>query len=445
MNDLVRFRPRQTWIEPILATILVGGLIRALIYLLINGYLPQPYFYDTADSWMDWFNTADWARDIGVYDSWKTVYAPLTFVILRNVGLGYCYTGGGLESAYYARACDWPSVVIIHAIYVADIVLVAVCFMRIDRKTALPRALAVSLGLPLTAGLERANLLILAFTFVILAFAPILQTARMRWLALGAAINLKIYIVAMLFPQLLRSRWRWFEGALIATIAIYLISYGILGRGSPSEIYGNIVDFQNQVQPNQFLDIFYPATFAPLITLLENQSFPVTALIGSRNVDLLLMILPWTLRVTQAFILIAVAAAWFRPHLMPMHRLTNFGVSFALITVESGGYTHLFPIFFTFFERWRGVGPKCAIVAAYILSLQFDYILDRTPPLIHDTFFYNSTAFVVYYIMLGSFIRPLIFYLIPFALACTTLVTVWQDIGRNGLIGKTRRAYAVAM
>ncbi len=442
MNYWNRLIPNQRWIEPILAIVLVGGLARAIILVFLNGYLPQPYFYDPADSWMDWFNTADWARDLGVYDSWKTVYAPLTFIILRNAGLSYCYEGGGLDSAYYARACDWPGVLAIHGIYLADIILVSIAYLRTDRSTALPRAIAIGMGLPLTAALERANLLILAFAFVILAFGPILKTARMRWLALGAAINLKIYVVAMLFPQLLKRRWRWFEGGLIATIAIYLLSYGILGRGSPIEIYTNIVEFQSQAQPNQFLDIFYPATFAPLITLLENQSFPVTALIGSRNVELLLMILPWLLRLAQVTILLAVAAAWFRPQLIPMYRLTNFGVSFALITVESGGYTHLFPIFFTLFEKWRGIGPRIAIISCYVLSLQFDYILDRTPPLIHDTFFYNSTTFIVYYIMLGSFVRPLLFYLIPVALACTTLSTVWQDIRSNGWTWQRRRLLA---
>ncbi len=438
MNVLYRLRPRQGWIEPVLAIILVGGLIRALIYLYLNGYLPQPYFYDTADSWMDWFNTADWARDIGVYDSWSTVYAPLTFVILRIFGFSGCYEGGGFDPAYYARSCDWPGVVLIHAIYIADIVLVAIAYTRTDRSTALARSIAIAFGLPLTAALERGNLLILAFAFVVLAFGPILKSARMRWIALAIAINLKIYVIAALFPQLLRRRWRWFEGAVIAIIPVYLISYGLLGRGSPAEIFNNIVTFETLVQPNQFLDIFYPATYTPLITLLANQTFPVTALIGSKNVDLLQTILPLLQHAVQITILVGAAAAWLRPELIPMYRLTNLGISFALITAESGGYTHLFPIFFTFFEKWRGIGPKIAIVSCYLLSLQFDYILDRTPPLIHDTFFSNSTQFIVYYIMLGSFVRPLVFYLIPFALACSTLYTVSHDIRINGWVWARR-------
>ncbi|OYY76196.1 MAG: hypothetical protein B7Y43_15975 [Sphingomonas sp. 28-62-20] len=415
-----------------MAIIVLGGLIRAISHIYYNGYLPQPYFYDPADTWMDWFNTADWARDAGVYDSWRTVYAPLSLVFLRTFGMSRCYEGGGLDSAYYARACDWPGVVMLHAIYALDIFLVARAYFKTDRSTALPRAIAIAMGLPLTAALERGNLIILCFTCVILAFGPIFKSARLRWLALGMAMNLKIYMIALLFPQLLRRRWRWFEGAAISAVFVYVVSYALLGRGSPLEIYTNIVAFQNQTSPNQFLDVFYQATFAPLIQLLNNQSFPVTSLIGSQNVETLLIVLPWLLRLTQLAIFCAVVGIWLRPEVMSMYRITNLGISFALITVESGGYTHLFPIFFTFFEKWKGFWPKVAIICCYALSFQFDYILDRTPPLVHDSFFNNSTIFVTYYIMLGSFIRPLFFYMIPFALSCATIIAVYRDIAAKG-------------
>ncbi len=433
-----KFSFSDRWLEPILAIIVVGGLIRAIAHVYYFGYLPQPYFYDPADTWMDWFNTADWARDRGVYDSWRTVYAPFSFVFLRIFGDSRCYEGGGLDSAYYARACDWPGVVLLHSIYVLDIVLVALAYVKTDRGTALPRAIAVGMGLPLTAGLERGNLIILTFTCVILAFGPILKSARYRWIAIGVAMNLKIYMVAALFPQLLRRRWRWFEGGAAAAGIVFLVSYGLLGRGNPIEIYNNIVAFQGQTQPNQFLDVFYQATFAPLIQLLQNQSFPVTSLIGSQNVDTLLFWLPILLRITQGAILIAVIAIWLRPEVIPMYRITNLGISFALVTVESGGYTHLFPIFFTLFERWRGFWQKVAIICCYVLSFQFDYILDRTPPLVHDSFFNNSTIFVTYYIMLGSFVRPLFFYMIPFALSCATIIAVYRDIVAKGSQSRKR-------
>lgn len=434
-----RFLPNEHWIEPILALILVGGMIRTIIFLMGNGYLPQPYFYDPADTWMDWFNTGDWARDRGVYDSWGSVYAPLTLVFLRIFGLSQCYLGGGQDTSYYARACDWLGVFWLHAFYVIAIVVVAVTYLKTNRRTALPRAMALMIGLPMTSGLERGNIILIAFLCVALAFGPLFKSARMRWLALGLAINFKLYIIAALFPQLLRRRWRWFEGASIATIAVYLLTYGILGRGAPGEIIQNIIGFRDVVQANQFLDVLYAATYAPFYTLLNNQSFPITSLIGSKNVDILLMIIPVMLRTTQIAIIFASIAAWVRPEVVPMYRLTNLGLCLALITAESGGYSLIFVIFFTFFEEWKGFGRKIAIVSCYLVCIQFDFIIDRAPPVVRETYFFNSATIVNYYIMLGSFVRPAIFYLIPFALSIVTLGEVWRDVRAQGW--KTRWRY----
>ena len=432
MTGWRRFLPGEHWIEPALALILVGGMVRTIVFLIGNGYLPQPYFYDPADTWMDWFNTADWARDRGFYDSWGSVYAPLTAVFLRIFGLSQCYMGGGQDTSYYARECDWLGIFWLHAFYVAAIIIVAVGYFRVDRKTALPRSVALMIGLPMTSGLERGNIIVVTFLCVALAFGPLVKSARLRWLALGLAINFKLYIVAALFPQLLRRRWRWFEGAAVATIAVYLVTYGILGRGSPSELLANIAGFTDVIQANQFLDVLYAATYGPFLTLLNNQGFPIITLIGSNNVDILLIVIPAMLRVAQASIVLAAIAAWLRPEVVPMYRLTNLGLSLALITVESGGYSQLFAIFFTFFERWRGFGAKWAIVGCYLLCIQFDFIIDRAPPVVRETFFGNSATIINYYIMLGSFIRPAIFYSIPFALSLATIRAVWVDIRAQG-------------
>lgn len=432
MSGWRRFVTSDRWVEPLLAVVLVGGMIRTMWFLAGNGYLPQPYFYDPADTWMDWFNTADWARDRGFYDSWGSVYAPLTPVFLRLFGLSQCYLGGGQDTSHYARACDWLGVFWLHAFYVITIVAVAVSFYRIDRATALPRSVALMIGLPMTSGLERGNIILVAFLCVVLAYGPILKSARGRWLAIGLAINFKIYIAAALFPQLLRRRWRWFEGASIAAIGIYLMTFGILGRGAPGEIINNVLGFTDVIQASQFLDVLYAATYGPFLTLLNNQSFPITSLIGSKNVDLLLIVIPVLLRCVQISVVVAALAAWLRPEAVPMFRLTNLGLSLALITIESGGYSHIFVIFLTFFERWTGAGRKWAIIACYLLCIQFDFIIDRAPPVVRETFFANSATIVNYYIMLGSFIRPAIFYSIPFALSLVTIRAVWMDIRAQG-------------
>jgi hypothetical protein len=404
----------------------------------VNGYLPQPYFYDPYDLWMDWFNTGDWARDPGAYDSWGTVYAPLTFVFMKAFGFPQCYSGAGNFSAFPARTCDWLGIVTLHGFYLLNCLLVAWTYMKSDRKTALPRAFALMAGFPMTSALERGNVIVVTFACVVLAFGPLLRSARWKWIAAGLAINFKVYAVAALFPQLLRRRWRWFEGALIAAVAIYVISYGLYGQGSPAQIYKNVVGYQNVTKPSEFLNIMHAGTYGPLHNLLTHEYFPIRTLIGSKWVELGVVVLPLFQRFVQFTVVLAAAAAWLRPEAVPMYRLTNLGLSLGLITVESGAYTYMYMIFFTFLERWKGFWVKLAIVLSYLLSIQFDLALDHAPPVVRDTFFDQSTKIVRYYITLGPFVRPGLSYLIPFALACATLGAVWADIRRQGWKGRWR-------
>jgi len=144
------------------------------------------------------------------------------------------------------------------------------------------------------------------------------------------------------------------------------------------------------------------------------------------------VLLPLLLRLTQLSIVIAAIAAWLRPEAVPLNRLINLGLCMAFVSVESGGYSHLFPVYFVFLERSRGPLTWTAILLAYVLCLPFDFIIDRAPPLVHETFFNNSQVFITYYIMLGSFIRPLLFYAIAVLISLATVVAVYRDFATNG-------------
>lgn len=427
-----RLTPINRWLEPLLALVILVGLIRAMVHIYTHGYLPQPFFYEPADVWMDWFNTADWARDNGMYDSWGTIYPPLTFVLLKLVGLPYCYMGGGgAGTAYYARACDWVGIGLLHGIFVMNAVLIAITFYKIDKRTALPRAFALSAGLPMASGLERGNLILLAFTGLLLAFGPLLRSARWRWFAVACAVNFKPYLIATIFPQLLRRRWRWFEGAAVAVVIVYIVTYCLLGHGTPREIVTNITSYTDG-QSNALLDLWYAYTYSSTISLLQGDGLPVASLIGSRNVELLLVLLPGLTRLVQLSIVLAAVSAWLRPESVPMFRLTNLGMCLALVTSEAGGYSAALPILFVFMERWRGFGRKWAIIACYLICIPMDIKLDQLPPIIRDTYYTNETQIVTYYIMLGPFVRPLLNMSIPFALACVTIRQVWIDIRAQG-------------
>lgn len=418
------------WIEWLFGIIVAGGMVYTMIFLYLNDYLPQPYFYDPNDTWMDWFNTASWGRDAGVYDSWASVYPPLTFLILRISGLPYCYNG---ENAIAIRDCDWLGVLTLHAMYAFCVLLIAIVYFRNDRQTSLPRAVALAVGLPLTHALERGNIVTFAFACLILAHGPLVKSARLRWIFVGLAINLKIYLFASVAPYLLRRKWRWFEGATIATLVIYIVSYAIYGRGTPIEVFNNILTLKDAVvSASALLDVWLAATYGPLLGLLNNPDVPINEMLGSDRVELMIAIGTWSLRIVQVTVLASLVCIWFRPEAVGKNRPIGLCLGLALVSVESTGYTQMFVMYFAFLEPWKGWGAKWAIVATYILSIQFDIHIDEVVTAVRDTFFGHSSKIVTYYLTLGPFLRPAFFYSIPFALACATIRTVWIDIREQG-------------
>ncbi|KQS03396.1 hypothetical protein ASG11_03250 [Sphingomonas sp. Leaf357] len=404
-------------------------LVRALWWLYAYGQLPQPFFYEPSDSFMDWFNTAYWAHDKGAYDSWRTIYPPLSFVVIRLLGKAGCYVGAeGLP----ARDCDWVGLVALHAIFVLNIVLIAMSYLKIDRRTALPRSFALATGMPMMFALERGNILLLCFTAMLLAYGPLLRSTRLRWMFAGAAVNFKVYLIAAIAAQALKRRWLWVEGALLSTVIIYLLSYGILGAGTPREIVTNITDYSSGFIASQVLDIWYSVTYQPLISLLQGETFPTTAVIGSRTVEIGLVVVPLLTLFGQVSVIVGVIATWLRPEVVPAYRVAFFGTVLALISSEAGGYTETMVILFVFMEPWRGIGRPLAILCCYILCLPGDIAIGYIPPIIRDSFLVGHSVEVQFSIGLGMFLRPGLMILIAIFLSATTVRDVWVDIRAQG-------------
>jgi hypothetical protein len=121
-----------------------------------------------------------------------------------------------------------------------------------------------------------------------------------------------------------------------------------------------------------------------------------------------------------------------------MFRLTNLGILFALISIESNGYSQSIAILFIFMERWRGFGLKCAIIVAYILSIPADYAFEYIGFAVRESYISGELVTFQYATTIGPFLRPLLIMLLPFALSCVTIREVWLDISRQGWKGRAR-------
>lgn len=418
------------------AAAIIASVIYTVVFLFQNNYLPFTFFYEPYDIYADWFNTAYWAFDKGTYDAWQTLYPPLSFVFLRGLSIPSCYPrvrpyGIDLSFGLAARDCDWLGLTSIWVIFLIAAILTYLCFRKIDKSTAIPRTIVVAFGWPMLNGVERGNLVTIAFVFFVLATGPLLKRAWQRWLCLALAINFKVYLLGAMVAPLLRRRWRWTEGVVISVVIVYLISFAILGRGSPAEIYANLQSW-NDLGGGTPLDLWSMTTYEPLLKLARSDEFPLILIIGSRNLDLVVALIPVLLNMARGMILLAAFATWLRPEVVPHHRIFNFAVMMALITTEAGGYTSIYFMFLTLLEPWRGAGRKIAIVICYILAIAADIPIDEVAPVVRDTYVGGSTTIITFYVKLMPFIRPLLIQILAVAIACVTIRDVWMDIRKDG-------------
>jgi hypothetical protein len=427
VNGRFRLTPINRWLEPLLCVAITAAIIFDLAYLYLYGYLPQPFFYVPEDTFMDWFNTAYWSHHPGAYDAWGTIYPPLSFDILRFLTDSRCYVTQG----YPARACDTFGLVTLHLIFLMNCILVWKTFRKIDRKTALCRSFALCAGLPMLFALERGNLLLLCFTFVLLAFGPLVKSARLRWIAVACAINLKVYLIGTLFGQLLRRKWRWFEGAILTTVLVYLLSFSLYGEGNPYEVYRNIIDYVTQMESTTPLDLWYSNTYRPLLALL-NGTFPVTNFVGSYWADVITTVIPILIYGTQAVVILAALGSLFRPAAVPQFRVIYFTIAVALVTSEAGGYTQVLLLLFVFMEEWKGVGRKIAIFIGYLLSIPADIPISSVPANAQPGFMGLRDVITQFSVGLMPFLRPGLIMIMTLSLAVVTLRAVWCDARANG-------------
>jgi hypothetical protein len=399
-----------------LLMILLGVTYSAFI-LYSEGYLPPPFVFDPTDTMMDWFNTAYWADNGRIYDVWDSIYPPVSFVFLRIFSIHACY----VNDPFIGRNCDWLGRSTLLFFFVLNAFLTFKVFSVVDRRTALVRAAAMAVGLPMLYTLERGNLIIPCYTFFVLGQGRILRSARLKWAALALSINFKPYLLAALIPYLLRRRWRWFEGAGVACLLVYILSYAALGAGAPWEMLSSMVDYVNHGGNSLFGAVYYGGSYASILNYLR-RGIPLMRFIGSQPIETMETVLPILMRIGQVGAAAAFAIGAVRPNTVPIHRMAAMGIALVLASTEFGGYAEVFLLFLVFQEPWRGPWRIVALVSAYLLCIPADYAL---VPLAHQIEGSYLTGRAVDYdltLTLGAFVRPALVLIILYALTIATVI-----------------------
>lgn len=414
MNPAARFfhlLPEMT-----LAFAVLASAFATWLFFRLTGYLPQPFVFDTNDTFMDWFNTAYWANRQGIYDVWRSIYPPLSFVFLDTFNLPGCY----LQSPLYARDCDWLARGTIMGFYALNVVIAWASFHRADRYTAPMRALAFGLGLPLLFTLERGNLILVALPFFMLAYGPLMQSKAWRWLSMAVTINFKPYLVLPALALAVKRDWRMLELAGIATVALYLATLAWVGGGTPMELVSNTAHWVVFQGAQVWNEVNYSTSYAPFLALRE-AGIPLLRFVPSRLVETIEMLVPIVIRCTQAMALATLAASWVQPKAVPLSRIAAIMLGAYLVTQSPGGYTQVFLLFLLFLEPWRRPGPIIALTCGYLLCVVGDWPLAQVLQLTTNSWLSERTVNPAFGLTVGHFLRPGLIVLIVWMLALDTL------------------------
>lgn len=413
--------------ESAMLMLIVVAYVQVVRFLLSAGALPPPFFYDTFDTFMDWANTAYWSHHAGAYSIWQSVYPPLSFDFLRVLTIPSCYA----EDSIFGRDCDYLGRISLFSFFFVNFVVVFLCYRdTVEPRRVWLRTIVMCAGLPMAFALERGNLIVPCFTFFALGYGRVLRSARLRWIAVAFTINFKPYLVATLLPQIFRRRWRWVEGAIFATIIVYLISYFLEGVGTPWEVIHDIITFSQPETGFAFSQSTYASSFSAALTLLKS-AFPVIIFLGSRPIELMQTFFPLAIRLGELGVLACFLSTLWAPRAISVARLSALGTAVALTATNPGGYTEVFLLFFVFQEPWRGVPLIVTLVAAYLVCVPWDYPLFRVSHDVGTSWLTNRTVGYDIVIGVGELVRPALLLVIEYGLVAASLIDVAREFRRR--------------
>lgn len=229
--------------------ICVGLELTALCYFAFAvakfGRLPLPFFDDSTDTFMDFFNVKYWAANDGRYTEWHSLYSPLSFLLTKWINIKEC---GNLGSVML-RDCALVDAFLMIAIYVMSVIFVVNLIQRrlpSQGNNALMTALLVFFLLmtgPSLFAIERGNLVLITFAFF--SLGVLLRSEIPSAFFMSLAILMKPYLAFVLLARLITRSWRYLFLVGFLVISINVLSGILLQDSNWVLIYENIRKFSD--------------------------------------------------------------------------------------------------------------------------------------------------------------------------------------------------------
>ena len=187
-------------------------------------------------------------------------------------------------------------------------------------------------------------------------------------------------------------------------------------------------------------EVNYSTSYAPLLMVSKAQ-VPLLEFLPSRRLETILWVVPLVIRSTQIVAAACLIAAWFRTGVLARSRIAVLLLGTCFVTQSPGGYTQTFLLFLVLLEPWRGIGPRVAVICAYLLCLVADWPLATVAHVHANSWLSQQPVEPDFGLTFGHFVRPGLVAAIVWALAIDGLAQIVRA-GRAG--GRARRDQGLA-
>ncbi len=211
MNFIAVFKQSKHYNLDTLLNVLVGlnalFLVKILYYVLFLNHLPPPFYYDPNNSFFDFFEISRMSFKADLFSVFSPNYLPFVF------GLGQLLSplGCDLINPYNFRSCALPAILWMVSFYVLAAFLLGLYLRQShlikQNIQSLFKVDFIVLTSPmLLFALERGNYIIL--TLLLLVIYEFTKAFWARIILAILLINLKIYMLILLLPMLLKGYYK---------------------------------------------------------------------------------------------------------------------------------------------------------------------------------------------------------------------------------------------
>ena len=266
--DNTHLEQNSRWLLKKLIPVQLIFLAYLVFYFYSYGHLPSPFFIDSSDSFMDFFNTNYWALRDGRFDEWKSIYPIFVFLLSRLTISTSCLES---SSSFALRSCDTYSLIYLLLPYLYGSFICAKLLTAAtpgtashsarflsqknrERITTLLWFIAVAFSLQGLFALERGNYIVIAFLFLALS-----------------AINIKQYLLVLWVVQLIKNRFDLVLLGLIFAIMINLVGMIFIPESHYDMLIDNMLGFSSGLQISFFEKLWNPTSTSAWQRVFENS------------------------------------------------------------------------------------------------------------------------------------------------------------------------------